>query len=182
MNYCKSCGIVLENETAELCAKCAAEQPISNTPELPATENVLAGVVGGFLFSLIGVALYFAIYQVGVIAGIVGLAIFFLTGVGYDLFAKTKGRKSKARLLTCIAATVVMIFVAEYLSVSYAIYDAYKGWGISFFDAVAAVPDFLEEPEISEAMISDLAFAYLFGGAAVISEIVTKKKAEKVKL
>lgn len=183
MNYCKSCGIILEDEGAELCPKCAAEEKaVTNTPELPVPENVVAGIVGGALFSLIGVALYFVCYQMGFIAGICGLAIFFLTGIGYDIFAKTKGRKSTARLVTCILTTVVMLFAAEYLSLAYQIFDYFKEYGISFFDAVASVPEFLTDPDVGKAVLGDLVFAYVFAVVAIVSELVAKAKAEKAKL
>ena len=184
MNYCKSCGLVLEDETAELCEGCASEQKtIPNTPEIPVAENALAGIVGAVLFSLIGGALYFVVYQMGYVAGIVGLAVFFLAGVGYDLFGKTKGKKSKIRLITCIIATIVAIFVAEYLCLSYEIFETNKDvFDITFFDAVSVTPEFLSKSEISSVVVRDLVFAYVFGGLAIISDIVAKKKAEKAKL
>ena len=183
MNYCKSCGVILEEENTELCAGCAAEESaVANTPELPVPENMVAGIVGGVLFSLIGVALYFVCYQMGFIAGICGLAIFFLTGLGYDIFAKTKGKKSTARLVTCILATVVMLFAAEYLSLAYEIYDFFKDLGISFFDAFASVPDFMADPEVGNAVMEDLIFAYIFAVVAIVSELVAKAKAKKAKL
>ena len=36
-------------------------------------ENVLFGVVGAFLFALVGGALYYILYQIGYLAGISGL-------------------------------------------------------------------------------------------------------------
>ena len=185
MNYCKQCGLVLDDENATLCESCAAEMA-QKAPEIatpPAAENVLAGVVGAVLFSLVGGALYFIVYQLGYIAGIVGLAVFFLARVGYDLFGKAKGINSKIRLITCIIATIVAIFVAECLCLSYEIFETYKDvYDITFFDAVAVTPDFLAEPDIYEPIIGDLAFAYIFGGLAIVSDIIAKKKAEKAKL
>ena len=45
------------------------EQSIQNDIK----ENMLAGIVGAFLFSLVGGALWFILYLVGFIAGISGL-------------------------------------------------------------------------------------------------------------
>lgn len=186
MNFCKKCGLVLEDENAVFCERCASEQAMApKTPEdsVPVAENVLAGVVGAILFSLVGGALYFVIYQLGYIAGIVGLAVFFLAGLGYDLFARTKGRKSTPRLITCIIATILALFVAEYICLGYEIFVANKDlYDITVFDAISVVPEFLAEAEIRNAVIGDLVFAYVFGGLAIISEIVAKKKAEKVKI
>lgn len=143
--------------------------------------NILAGVVGAFLFSLIGGLLYFVIYQIGVIAGICGLAIFVLANFGYGLFAKTKNKSSMVGLIVSIIATIVMIFLAEYFCISFEIFNVYKDQGINIFDAIRATPEFLAEPEIGEAVAGDLAFAYIFGFIASISNIVNIVKARKKK-
>ncbi len=143
--------------------------------------NILAGFVGAFLFSIIGGLLYFVLYQVGIIAGICGLAIFVLANFGYGLFAKTKNKASIAGLIAAIVATIVMIFLAEYVSLSFEIFQAYKDQGITIFDAIRATPEFLAEPEIGNAVAGDLAFAYIFGFIASISNIVNIVKARKKK-
>lgn len=142
--------------------------------------NILAGVVGAFLFSLIGGLLYFVIYQIGVIAGICGLLIFVLANFGYNLFAK--GNKNTiVSLVVSIIMMIVMIFLAEYVSLSFEIFQTFKDEGITIFDAIRATPEFLAEPEIGNAVAGDLAFAYIFGFIASISNIVNIVKARKKK-
>lgn len=142
--------------------------------------NILAGVVGAVLFSLIGGLLYFVIYQIGVIAGICGLAIFVLANFGYNLFAK--GNKNTiVSLVVSIIMMIVTIFLAEYVSLSFEIFQTFKDQGINIFDAIRATPEFLAEPEIGEAVAGDLAFAYIFGFLASISNIVNIVKARKKK-
>lgn len=142
--------------------------------------NILAGIVGAFLFSLIGGLLYFVIYQIGVIAGICGLAIFVLANFGYNLFAK--GNKNTiVSLVVSIIMMIVMIFLAEYVSLSFEIFQTFKDEGITIFDAIRATPEFLAEPEIGNAVAGDLAFAYIFGFIASISNIVNIVKARKKK-
>ena len=51
-------------------------------------ENVIAGIVGAFLFSLVGGALWFLIYMFGFIAGISGLIGAVCAIKGYAIFAK----------------------------------------------------------------------------------------------
>lgn len=143
--------------------------------------NILAGVIGAFLFSIIGGLLYFVLYQVGIIAGICGLAIFVLANFGYGLFAQTKNKASIAGLIAAIVATIVMIFLAEYVSLSFEIFQVYKNQGITIFDAIRATPEFLAEPEIGNAVAGDLAFAYIFGFIASISNIFNIVKARKKK-
>lgn len=142
--------------------------------------NILAGIVGAFLFSMIGGLLYFVIYQIGVIAGICGLAIFVLANFGYNLFAK--GNKNTIiSLIVSIVMMILMIFLAEYVSLSFEIFQTFKDEGITIFDAIRATPEFLAEPEIGEAVAGDLAFAYIFGFIASISNIVNIVKARKKK-
>lgn len=153
-------------------------------PAQPDLENgnVIAGVVGAFLFSLIGGALYFVVYQFGFIAGICGLVTFVLANFGYSLFAK--GNKNTAiGIAVSIIMTLIMIFIAEYLSLSYEIFKAAKEAGtqvqISFFEAVKITPEFLEDPEVRGAVAKDLVFAYALGIIASIGNIVNIVKSKK---
>ena len=188
---CQMCGSA---ELSEVTAEEQAQQPgqfyeggyppynvIPNNEENNGNGNIVAGVVGAFLFSIIGGLLYFVIYQAGIIAGICGLVIFVLANFGYGLFAQTKNKNSIAGLVSAIVATILMIFLAEYVCISYEIYGVYKEFGITFFDAVKATPDFLADPDVSAAVIKDLAFAYIFGFIASISNIMNIVKARKNK-
>ena len=162
----------------------AYQQPVEQPFTPPAiNENsngsILSGVVGAFLFSIIGGLLYFVVYQIGFVAGICGLVIFVLANFGYGLFAKTKDKNSLAGLITSIIAMIVMIFLAEFLCVSFEIYQEFKDAGATFFDAVRATPEFLAMPEVGEAIAGDLVFAYIFGFIASIGNIVTIVKARK---
>lgn len=184
MKRCNHCSTILEDQT-DLCPNCGSSdlgiqaQPVQSPTEPPQAEggNAVAGIVGAFLFALLGGVLYFIIYQMGIIAGVCGLATFVLASFGYDLFSRTKN--STIGLIVSAIATIAAIYAAEYLCISFEILQVYKDLGITFFDAVRATSEFLQEAEIRSAFISDLAFAYIFGGAAVISNIVTALKAKK---
>ena len=56
-------------------------------------ENVVAGIVGAFLFSLAGGVLWFVIYLFGFIAGISGLVGAVCAIKGYSIFAKKESMK-----------------------------------------------------------------------------------------
>ena len=159
----------------------AQPTPVVSAPPESAdgNGNIVAGVVGAFLFSLVGAALYFILYQIGIIAGVSGLVMFVLASFGYGLFAKTKNKACVAGIVSAVIATLVMLFVAEYVCVAYDIFSVYQEYGVTFFEALRATPEFLAEPEISEAVIGDLAFAYLFGLIAVISNVVSLVKSRK---
>ncbi len=191
MKKCNACGAYIEQD-AVTCASCGSndvventecveqEQPINTTPsDINDNGNIVAGVVGAFLFSIIGGILYFIVYQFGFIAGICGLVMFVLANFGYSLFAGTKNRNSVPGLVSSIVCMIVMLFLAEYLCLSYEIFRVYQTEGITFFDAVWATPQFLAESDISGPFISDLLFAYIFGFFASISNIKNIIKARK---
>lgn len=144
---------------------------------VPVSENVVAGIVGAFLFSLIGAVLYFVVYQVGYVAGICGLVMFVLASFGYGIFSRVKHSSSKACLITSILVTIVMILIAEYVCLSYDIYSVYSEmYELTIFDAMRAAPSFLAESEVAGSVAQDLIFSYIMGGIAVIAQIRGKKK------
>ena len=184
-NFCPACGsadLIIE-EAAEQDGELRIEQIENVAPAENINDhgNIIAGIVGAFLLSIVGGLLYFIIYQAGVIAGISGLAMYVLANFGYGLFAGTKNTMSIVRLVTTIAVTAVMIFLSEYVCISYEIYQVFKEYEITFFDAVRATPEFLADPEISGAVAKDLLFAYAFAVAATIGNISSTLKARKNK-
>ena len=155
------------------------EQPVA--PAAPVRENIVAGAVGAFLFSLIGVALYVLIYQANIISGICGLVIFVLASFGYGVFARTKNRSSVPNIVVSVIVMAAMIFISEYICISLEIYKVYSDIGITFFDAVSSVPEFLSIPEIRSDFLKELAWAYLFGCAVSASYIVRLVRERKNK-
>ncbi len=183
MKKCNTCGIAVE-DAAGFCPKCGSTDLAVSAVKAANSENgngnIIAGVVGAFLFSLIGALLYFVVYQIGFVAGICGLAIFVLAGFGYRIFAGTKNPNSVAGLIVSVIIAAAMIFVSEYICISYEIFVVFKEEvEITFFDAVRATPEFLAEPEIRSAVIEDLLFSYVFGFIAIIGNIVNIVKAKK---
>ncbi len=192
MKTCKYCGTQVE-DTAKFCIACGAGefsgdpesqpavavgspvQPAQAAADINDNGNVLAGIVGAFLFALIGGFLYFVIYQAGIIAGICGLVIFVLANFGYGLLARTQNKLSLVGLISAIAATVVMIFVAEYVSIAYAFYNENKEYLRDFFEAIRILPDYL----VYEEFFKEMAMAYLFAFIASIGNIVNIIKARK---
>ncbi len=133
-------------------------------------ENVIAGLVGAFLFALIGGALYFIVYRFGYIAGVCGLVTVVLAMFGYGLFSGNKG-SVKGKVIA-IVISILVIVLAEYLSLSYEIYDAYKAdLPITFFDAVQMTPDFLTDSEVMMAFLKDLGVAFVLGAVASFGSI-----------
>ncbi len=122
------------------------------------------------------------VYQIGYIASICGLIIFVLADFGYGLFGKCRNKESVPGLVTSIIMLFLVIFIAEYLCISYEIFDVYKdAIEITFFDAVRATPDFLAEREIFQAFVLDLTYSYAFGFLAIINSIIRIVKARRSK-
>ena len=192
--FCPSCGgsdfsEVGTEQGSTLNGEQTVSQPVvSVQPEQPAApaaqvrENIVAGAVGAFLFSVIGVALYVLIYQANIISGICGLVIFVLASFGYGVFARTKNRSSVPNIVVSVIVMAAMIFISEYICISLEIYKVYSDIGITFFDAVSSVPEFLSIPEIRSDFLKELAWAYLFGfavSASYIVRIVRERKNKK---
>ncbi len=202
MKRCNNCGKTLDDNVL-FCPECGskdlitAEQPAEETiMTVPVTSqqnaaaaeaaalgngNVIAGIVGAFLFSLIGGLLYFVLYQMDIIAGICGLVIFILAYFGYGLFAGIKNKPTIVGMITAIVCMIVVIFAAEYISVAYVLYDVLKleGMELTFFDAVRLMPEFLSDSEVVGAVVGDLAFAYIFGIIGIISNVIRIIKEKK---
>ncbi len=140
-------------------------------------ENFVLGFIGALLFSLIGAVLYFAVYQIGVIAAVCGLAIFLLANFGYVKFSKSGTLTTKGIVVSAVI-TLIMIFFSEYFCLSFEIYKVYKNeYDINIFDAIGVTSSFLNDSNVLSGFIKDLAIAYIISIVAIVSEIVKRRKA-----
>ncbi len=154
------------------------ETPQPPTPSLR-EPNPLLGTVGAMLFSLAGVALYVIVYQMGIIAGIIGFAIFWLAQFGFGLFGGCKGNVPMSGFVVCIVVTVVMLIVAEFvaLTISTQNYLADEGYYLTLSQTAEAVLETIQNDSAALGdVVSDLAFSFLFAGAAIASHIAQNKK------
>ena len=152
-------------------------------------ENVLAGAVGAFLFSLVGGILWFVLWQLGFLAAISGLVGVICAVKGYTFFAKTK-RESKACLILSVIISMLVLAIAWYACVAYDIYLAYQEWfaagevdfTVTFFEAVNAVPYFFEDSEILLPYLGNLGMGLLFAVLGVISYLASREKKMKAQV
>lgn len=191
-NFCEACGgnefkenapKPVENTTNEMSGEFVQTgTPVNSGTGVrqavnPVNENLLLGILGALLFSLIGAVLYFAIYQIGVIAAVCGLAIFLLANFGYVKFSKSGTITTKGIIVSAVI-TLLMIFVSEYFCLSFEIYKVYRNdYDINIFDAIKVTSSFLEDADIKTGFIKDLAIAYILSIVAIVSELVKGKKA-----
>ena len=149
-------------------------------------ENVVAGTVGAFLFSLAGGIIYFLLHLVGYVASISGLIGAICAVKGYSVFAK---KESKKGIIIAAIIALLVIAIAWYFCLAYDVYEAHKGWfeageidyTVSFLEALRGAPVFLEEPEIARAYFGDLALGLLFALIGSGSYVYNKYKNAKNK-
>lgn len=168
---CQSCGssaglnlYQIEDSEHMFCSSCYASA--SDNLQRQAAEkskkgsgNIVGGIVGALLGSVLGVLVWVLIYQLGYISGIAGLVMIICALKGYEMLG---GHLSKTGIIISCIISLIMVVVAEQVSVGIEIYNVYKEYyEITFFDAFRSVPSFLEEPEIKAAIIGDLVMGYI---------------------
>lgn len=159
-----------------------------NNNSIIVKENVLAGAVGAFLFSLVGGILWFVLFQIGYVASISGLIGVVCAVKGYTFFAKTKDESIKC-LVISIITTVIVLLISWYFCVAYDIFLAYQEWfaageidyAPTFFECVRAVPFFFEDSEILVGYLKDLGVGIFFAVLGVIYYLSSREKKLKKK-
>ena len=162
------------------------DSKLKQTEQEEVRENVVAGIVGAFLFSLVGGVLWFVIYMVGFVAGISGLVGAVCAMKGYSIFAKKESMKGI--IISVVIALLVMV-IAWYFCLAYDVYDVHKSWyeegeidyTLTYFESVQASHYYLSDPEIGPAYLGDLAIGLLFCVAGGGSYVVGKLKSIKQK-
>ena len=133
----------------------------------PREENILAGIVGAFLFSLVGGIVWYLLYQIGFIAAISGVVGVVCAIKGYSVFGKRESIKGIV-LSTVIAFLVIVL--AWYICLANDVYLAFKDWykagevdfTLTFFESVRNAHVFLEDTETAIAYFKDLAIGLIF--------------------
>ncbi len=146
----------------------AASAPSSAQPIAQPNENVLAGIVGAFLFSLAGGIVWFVLYQIGFLAAISGIIGVVCAIKGYAIFGK---RESVKGVIISTVLAFLVIVAAWYLCLSYDVYKAYQDgfangevdFTLTFAESVRAGYLFLvEDAEIAIDYLKDLAIGLIF--------------------
>ena len=157
-----------------------------NNTTVETKENVLAGAVGAFLFSLVGGILWFVLWQLGFLASLSGLVGVICAVKGYTFFAKTK-KESKICLVLSVIIAMAVLAIAWYACVAYDIYLAYQEWyaagevdfTLTYFESVSAVSYFFEDSEILTAYLGDLGMGLIFAIVGVVSYLASREKKMK---
>lgn len=158
----------------------------SLNPDTEIKENVAAGVLGAFLFSLAGGIIYFVLYLIGITASISGFIGVICAIKGYSIFAK---RESKKGIVIAVLMSLLVIVIAWYFCLSFDIYQAAKEWYEAgemeflptFSECLASAYLFLGDSDVSTYYVSNLVLGIVFciigGGGYVYDKLKKMKKA-----
>jgi len=118
------------------------------------SENVIAGIVGAFLFSLAGAAVWVVLDLIGFYAGISGLVGAVCAIQGYRIFS---GKLSKKGVIIAAVIALLVLVLAWYGCFVKDLYQAYQEWyangevdyAPTYFECFRVGYSFLSEPEIA---------------------------------
>ena len=120
-------------------------------------ENIVTGLIGAFLGSLIGVACIVAIGQLGYVASVSGVVMGVCTIKGYSLLGGKTSRKG-----VIIAAILIIAMTYLGYQLDYAVSVA-RVFEVDVFTAFQAIGDMLAKEYIDKTSYwIDLAMLYLF--------------------
>jgi len=151
---CEECYEKITQPTEQLEQPELLEQ--STFEENNVKENVLFGIVGAFLGSLIGVACIIIISQLGYVASISGLVMSVCTVYGYSMLAKDFSFKGA---IISLIMMIVMTYFAD--KASWCISIA-KNSDLSFVDSFKNFKSILEFTKTEKDFSSDLSRVYLY--------------------
>lgn len=201
VSYCRSAGLVscckycgtqvgigaysINRNVDMLCGNCFGKisQNLAQAQQTVREEkgNLLAGLVGAFLFSLAGVALWVIVGQLGWIAAIAGLIIVVCALKGYEKFG---GKMNLAGAILVFALSIVMVVVAETISESVLITQAFNDEGISitFFQVLGGFFSLLSlSEELLGEYIKNVGIGIVFTVAASVSTLVNTYRNKSLK-
>ena len=157
----------VNNEFLQMCEPCAAqmEQELkSNQKAVKGKKsNFIGGLVGALLGALLGSVVWIVINRLGYIAGIAGLVMVVCAMKGYSLLGGTLDRKG---VIVSVLICAVMVFLANKIAWSWAVYHEVKQYNVSFFDVFRGLERFLKEIEVMGDYIKDLVIGYLLTAVA----------------
>ncbi len=145
-----------------LCSDCAVkiESALSDKKQdvLANKSNLIPGIVGALLGSMLGCLVYFLIWQLGYIAAIAGLITAVCTFKGYEMFGKVIDKKG---VIVCVLVIIFSVFFANQIVWAYDAFKAYKDDGIGFFECFRYINDVVKLNELTGQYYGNLAMAYL---------------------
>lgn len=191
---CSNCGqhkqtadyLVGAGSVVQLCPECAnnygSRMALDNQQNAMKKDNVVAGVVGAFLGSIIGVICIIIIGELGYVAAISGVVMAICVLKGYEMLG---GKASKKGIVISVIIMLVMTWVGDRLDWAIIIYkelSQYADVNITIFDCYRMIPDMLSEGYMDMSnYITNLVMIYAFlllGMIPTVKGFINDKKNE----
>ncbi len=175
--YVQSCPQCQEEKSVDVCSvngenilicpecfeKITVNQPVEKSVNLP------MGILGAFVGSLIGVAVWVIIYKLGYVAGITGFVMSVCCFKGYELLG---GRIDKKGVYIALAIAIVMLAFAEMIAIGLEIHSVMNEYySLSMMESFSLIPTFLKDGEVVFGVVKDLLSGYVLMGVASFSYI-----------
>ena len=179
-------GQVVVNSYMNLCEECVNkmrhDMTIAYQQKSQKKENLIGGMVGAFLGSIIGILCIIFFSQMGRVAVISGVVMAVCTLKGYEMLGS---KLTKKGIAVCIIMMLAMTYVGDRMDWAIMIVrELESGWGTDLLTAYRFVPNLLAEGYIdSGSYWANLALLYAFtiGGAVpTVSNIVKQRNDENV--
>ena len=163
-----------------LCPDCAGRMrqdvTITTQQKKQKNENLIGGIVGALLGSVIGVICIIFFSQLGRVAVLSGIVMAVCTMKGYEMLG---GKLTKKGIVISVIMMIAMTYIGDRMD--WAILVA-REWDVDLFTGFQYVPVLLAEEIIESANYwGNLAMLYIFtvGGAIpTIMSIVKERKSE----
>lgn len=163
-----------------LCPNCSAS--IQNSLQahqqdvLNAKSKLVPGLVGAFLGSLIGCALWIVIYKLGYIAGIAGAVTAICAMKGYEMLGGHLDRKG---VIGSVIIMLVMIYIGNKIAWSWEAFDALKEYGYTFSDCFRGLGEILDASDLYGSYCTDLVIGYLLTAICSYKNIINAFRASR---
>ena len=144
----------------------------------PKKSNIITGVLGAFLGSIISCTLWIVLYNQNLdyIAGlswVVRIAIGIIALKGYELLGKCLDIKG---VIITFLIIVVMIFLTNKLIWSLDVYKIYKDYTWTFIEIFNELDMILKHHELTSSYYTDLITTYVFTIIASVRFVIIKFK------
>lgn len=181
---CSTCGTAdylhwydLNNQVHHMCDHCFGQQVNSleiNKQEIKAKRgNMFTGIVGALLGSLIGVALWVVVAQMGYISGIVGLIMALCILKGYELFG---GKVNVPGMAICVVILLVMIYAASILDYAIFLHEYFPD--LTFFEMLRYTPEIIMDPyyELRTDFLKNLGIGYALSLIVAVPTMIAQMR------
>ncbi|WP_207941795.1 hypothetical protein DOK78_002687 [Enterococcus sp. DIV2402] len=185
-NCCQNCGAEGEDVynvagtpviCCETCFKEYSEAVNANEQaKNQKKENIVAGLVGAFLGSVLGVIAIIVLGQLGYVAALSGIVLAICSLKGYELLG---GKLSKQGIIGSSIIMIIMVYVGMRLDWSISVASYYQEADV--FSAFRLMPQLLSEGYVeSSAYYGNLAMLYLFTALGAIPTILNVLRNRKL--